>query len=380
MKFVVSSSELLKTSLSVSKALPQGGGASDAILEAILFSLQEDRLTLTATDRELTLTAVITVEQSLEEGSIAIPAKQFMDLLKELPDQPITITSHPEGHFECTWLSGFSTIPYYNSEDYPQISTIEENKENVTKFEISGNSLLGGITNTIYATGDESVKVLAHILMDIHNNVTTFVGTDMYKMICYSCSDVKAGEEKEIILNKRLANVLKSLLSKEVETVCAVVDENLIQMTWNNIKAICCKYWGGNYVNYKKAIPQNNSNILSVNRAELIKTVKRISIFAPKSDSNIWLNLKNGSMEISAEDSGYAIYAKDSIKCEYSGNELLLGCASHNLLETLNNFNCSEVRFKLESMKPILLEPADKEDGKEKIFGVIQAKTPKKSL
>lgn len=83
MKLVISSSELLKGLMTISKAIP--AKTTEAILEDYLFVLNGNRLEVTASDKEITMKTTIEVETPEEEGRIAVPARQLNDLLKELP-------------------------------------------------------------------------------------------------------------------------------------------------------------------------------------------------------------------------------------------------------------------------------------------------------
>ena len=89
MEFNVSSAGLLKGILDVSKAIP--AKTALPILENFLFVLKDGQLEVTASDQELTLRTVVALDSVADEGSIAVPARQMMDLLKALPDQPIKI-------------------------------------------------------------------------------------------------------------------------------------------------------------------------------------------------------------------------------------------------------------------------------------------------
>ena len=89
MEFIISSASLLKGILDVSKAIP--AKTALPILENFLFVLKDGKMEITASDQELTLRTVVEVNESAAEGSIAVPARQIIDLLKALPDQPITI-------------------------------------------------------------------------------------------------------------------------------------------------------------------------------------------------------------------------------------------------------------------------------------------------
>ena len=100
MKLIISSSELLKGVMAVAKAIPAKSPLQ--ILENFLFELQDNVLTITASDSELTLRTKLTVENTAEEGKIAVPAKHMIDLLKELPDQPLTIRTTSDSAFVCS--------------------------------------------------------------------------------------------------------------------------------------------------------------------------------------------------------------------------------------------------------------------------------------
>ena len=111
MKLVISSSELLKGIMTVAKAIPSKSALP--ILENFLFVLKGNTLEITASDSELTMKTSIEVENAEEEGQIAIPAKHLMDLLKELPDQPLSIKTINDTSFEFSWANGASTLPYF---------------------------------------------------------------------------------------------------------------------------------------------------------------------------------------------------------------------------------------------------------------------------
>ena len=97
MKFIVSSAELLKGILAVSKAIP--AKSAQPILENFLFVLNGNQLEITASDTELTLRTQLEVESAEEEGQIAVPARPITDLLQELPDHPLSICTTGDSSF-----------------------------------------------------------------------------------------------------------------------------------------------------------------------------------------------------------------------------------------------------------------------------------------
>lgn len=367
MKLIISSSELLRSVMTVSKAIPVKSPLP--ILDNFLFNLNGDTLEITASDTELTLRTQITVDNAEEAGRIAVPAKHMMDLLKELPDQPLAIETVSDSVFECRWSSGKSTLPYFPAEDYPEITGTDETAATVVFPAVS---LLEGINNTIYATGDDEIRpAMNGIFFDIDQKSTTLVASDSRKLMCYTASDVQSEVKASFILPKKAAAILKSIISKEAETVKITFDAKNAVFEFGNVLAIC-RLVVEKYPKYRDVIPQNNSNILKISRVQLLNTVRRVSVCANKASNHIKLDLSEGSLKVSAQDLGFSISAFEDIECQYDGTELSIGFKSSFLIEILSNLSCEELVIKfLDSKRAALILPAPEEEDSEKICGIL---------
>lgn len=367
MKFVISSSELLRGILAVSKAIPAKSALP--ILENFLFVLKGETLEITASDTELTLKTEVEVESTAEEGKIAVPANHLTNLLKELPDQPLTIKTLNDTSFECSWATGTSTLPYFPAVDYPDIISTGSD---AISIDFPAQSLAEGISGTIYATADDEIRpVMNGILFDIDTEYTTLVATDSHKLICYTTKDVKSPEKASFILHKRPAGVLRSILGKNTETVQVTFDSKAVIFKFDSTTMVCLLVVG-KYPKYRDVIPQNNSNILRIDRVQLLNTVRRVSVCANKASNHIKFDLKNGSIEVSAQDLGFSIAAYEKISCQYDGEELTIGFKSSFLIEILNNMTCNSLVIKFaDSRHAALIVPAEDEAESEKICGII---------
>ena len=367
MKLIISSSELLRGVMAVSKAIPAKSALP--ILENFLFDLKGNVLEITASDTELTLRTQIEVENTAEEGRIAVPAKHMMDLLKELPDQPLTINTSSDSSFVCSWASGESTLPYFPAEDYPEIVGTDET---AVTLEFPAQSLVEGIASTIYATADDEIRpAMNGILFDIDTTSTTLVASDSHKLICYTTADVKASEKSSFILHKKPAAILKAIIGKDAEVVDITFDSKNATFTFAQTMVIC-RLVVGKYPKYRDVIPQNNSNILKINRMQMLNTVRRVSVCANKASNHIKLDLKPGTLEISAQDLGFSIAAYEKMECQYDGTELTIGFKSPFIIEILSNMNCGEIVMKfLDSKRAALIIPAEEEEESGKICGII---------
>lgn len=369
MNFVISSSELLKGVSAISKAIPVK--TSNPILQNFLFELKDGRLDLTASDTELTLKTTLDVEDCKEEGRIAVPATHIMELLKEMPDQPISFKTTSDSSFECKWSSGDSNLPYFPADDYPAIKGTEGE---VTAIDFPAASLVEGIACTVYATADDEIRpTMNGIFFDIDTDSTTLVASDAHKLICYTTADVKApGEEKaSFILHKKPASVLRQIIDKDVETVHIEFDSKSLVFTFDQTLVIC-RQIVGRYPKYRDIIPQNNSNILKIDRNMFLGTLRRVAVCSNKASSQIKLDLKENSLEVSAQDLGFSLAAYEKIACSYDGEQLSIGFKSNFLIEILSNMTCGEVVMKFaDSKRAALVVPAEDEAESEKLCGLI---------
>jgi len=366
MEFTVSSAELLKALMDVNKAIP--AKTSLPILENFLFKLNGSSLELTASDQELTLRTIIEVS-GVKDGSIAVPARQIVELLKALPDQPVRIKSSTEGSFECVWNNGNSSLPYYPSEDYPEIKGTGEDAQELS---VPASTLIEGISSTIYATADDEMRpAMNGIFFDISAASTTLVASDSHKLICYTTKEVKSACESSFILHKKPASVLKAILDKQEENVQVLFDASSIMFKFGTTIMIC-RLIIGKYPKYRDVIPVNNANILRIDRAQLLNTVRRVAVCANKASNHIKLELKPGQIEVTAQDLGFALAAYEKIECDYSGEELGIGFKSSFLIEILSNMSCENIVIKFaDARRAALIIPSEDEAESEKICGII---------
>jgi DNA polymerase-3 subunit beta len=210
MRFVVSSTDLLQGLLSVQRVI--GSKSSLPILESFLFVLEGNTLTVTASDSETTLKTVLTIDSVEQGGEIAVPAKLLTDSLKELPTQPIEVSTEDDRNLvNIIWANGSAQIPYSSVEEYPELPTLN----NPTTLTISAETLADGINSTVYATADEELRpVMNGIFFDIAQDSTTLVASNAHKLVYYKRTDINGSCQSSFILPKKPANILKNNLAK----------------------------------------------------------------------------------------------------------------------------------------------------------------------
>jgi DNA polymerase III subunit beta len=358
MRFVVSSTELLKHLNSISRVISSKNTLP--ILDNFLFKLEGKSLQVTASDLETTLITKIDLESAEDEGLIAIQARIILDTLKEFPEQPLTFNIDQESMaIEILSANGKFSIVGQNGEDFPSLPMLNEVHNTIS---VPHDVLLNGINKTLFATADDELRpVMNGIFIETSPAEMTFVASDAHKLVRYKRSDAKSEKEAAFILPKKPASLLKNLLPKEDFDVKLQFDEKNAFFTLTGFKMVC-RLVEGRYPAYNSVIPLSNPNKLVIDRLEFFNTLKRVSVFANQASNLVRLKLTPTQMIVSAQDIDFAISAVETIKCEYEGQEMEIGFKSTFLIEILSNLSSGEVRMALsDPSRAGLLLPADKE-------------------
>lgn len=358
MKFIISSSLLASNLLSIGKVISNKNTLP--ILDYFLFELCGNDLKITASDLETTLISTLTVDNQNGDGIVAIPARRITDSIKEFSEQPLTI-SIDKATWEVTisWKTGKLSIPGITGLGYPELPAIAT--ENVTRFEIPTSDLADGIIETLFATADDELRpVMNGINITLSPEEIVFVTTDAHRMALSRNSRITAPENASFILPKKPANLLKNILPHDPEQMVTIEFDNKNATITLPRHTVVCRLIEGNYPNYNAVIPKGNPNKVLVDRAELINTIKRVSVCSNQANQLIRLSLDAGNINLSAQDIDYAASAEDNIACNYEGIPIEIGFRSSFLLDILNNIHSPEVSIELaDSTRPGLFFPSE---------------------
>lgn len=355
MKFTVLSTYIKKQLSLVSGAIPNN--PIIPVLENFLFEIKDGILKTTATDTNTTMIVESNIDTT-EEGSIAVPAKMFLDTLANLPDQLITfsfdeesynieITSHNGGKYKL-----LGTDP----QDYPK--TIETT--DAPTIMISSNILSKGIAATKPMTGADEIRpAMMGVLFKFQTNALTLVATDGHRLIRYVRTGVSCESEGECIVQKKALDILKLPLEKT--DVIIGFNDSYIIFKFQNIQMIS-RVINDKFPNYENVIPLNNENVFTVNKIDFLGTLRRTSIYADKNTHLVRLKLINNYMEISAEDIDKSTEANENLIVEHSGEDIEIGFNGKSLIDIFGIINADMVVFKmLNPSKATLIIPTEQE-------------------
>lgn len=313
------------------------------ILDCFHLELQNNDLTITTSDLEVTTIVKLEVE-SLSNGTIAVPHKTLLDLLKTFNNETITISAL-NNTLTITANSGEYQLAYDDANDYPSTKNIQEELFNTGNM-VDGNHLQQSISKVLFATANDDLRPT---LSGVYFDNGFIVATDAHKLV-----KVESNIEADFILPKKASQQLKNLLPKDTDVALQYNQTNAL-FAFDNI-TIITRLVDGKYPNYNAVIPKENPNRLSINRQEFISVLKRMEVFANKQTNQIRLDLSEFEALISSEDTDYRNKAKETLNGVYSGQEIAIGVNAKFLVEMLNTLNCEEVFLDMsEPNKAILI-------------------------
>ena len=358
MKFIVSSSQLLKQLNSISGVLNSSNTLP--ILDNFLFEVKSNELIVSASDLETTMTTQISNTEANEEGNIAIPAKLLIDTLKTFSDQPLTfLVDKTNFSIEIGSDNGKYKLAGQNGDEFPKAPILENPSNAVIKAKV----LAAAINKTLFASGNDELRpIMSGVFCELSSDGCTFVATDAHKLVKYVRTDATASSTASFVLPKKPLTLLKNNLETSDE-VSIQYNETNAHFSFEKIQLIC-RLIDGKYPNYDAVIPKENPNVLTIDRITFYNAIRRVAIFANKTTHQIRLKIAGTQLSVSSEDLDFSNEAHERLNCQYTGEDMEIGFNSKFLMEMVNNLTSEQINIEMSaSNRAGILIP---QDGQEK--------------
>lgn len=362
MKFNVSSKALYNAISAVSKVINSKNAL--AILDNFLITLAGDKLTITGSDQENALTAVLQVENPKGEGSLCLGARRLVELLKEIPEQGVSVDINDDTlEMQLSYQSGHYSFVGIPGDQYPAFTN--ESAGEPINFSIATEQMIAGLDNTMFAVStDEYRMIMQGVFMDIDPESITFVATDTRKLVRYIDRRTAPGVKGGCVIPSKPANIIKNVFAK---------DETL-NITMNARSAVIesehytfqCTFLNGTFPDYNRVIPRSNTNILTVDRLAFLNAVRRVGIFVEMDGGLEKFRISSENILIKTNDPSLCTSAREQVPCSYNGNELTIGFNASYLVEILNTLKSTDVEVNLgDAGRPGIFKPTDEPENTE---------------
>ncbi|HEX6802263.1 MAG TPA: DNA polymerase III subunit beta [Terriglobales bacterium] len=333
------------------------------ILSNYLFEAAGDRLSLTATDLDLSLRTSCNAKVK-KEGSCTIPARKLHDYVKLLPDADITIRLL-ENHWvsiRCgrsnTKMVGMARSNFPSLPVFPTAGVVK----------IPAQVLRGMISRTSFAiANEESRYTLNGALMVLKPESITMVATDGHRLAHVERSNEKfegvSGEMKTLVPKKAMDELRSLVDSTEVETIEFAKDESTLFFRIGP-RLLTSRQLTGQFPNYEAVLPKDNSRSVLIHGEDLGGAISRVAQFADERSRAVRLKLDKGELKLSASSTETG-ESEDSIEVSYDGEPLTIGFNAQYITDFLKASGSGDVRLELKDPQSAgQLRPAESEDYK----------------
>ncbi|MDR0495020.1 MAG: DNA polymerase III subunit beta [Treponema sp.] len=327
-----------------------------SILSNIYLEAENDSLTIRATDMKVNFETKVPVTV-VEPGMATVFGEKFLGILSSIPEDKIEFeqkdnkvkikTSIKKANFQLKSMA---------SEKFPEFPV--SSKE---YFEIPVKDFKEMINQTVFAVSDDETRFFMNgVYLEKTENKIVMVATDGRRLAYIEKEAEKIKDFSSVIIHPKILNVVTKRAGDEGLIDVSVTDRIIfIRFGSYNFSSLLLE---GQFPNYRKVIPEEQTYTLSVDRTEMLDALRRVSLLVEQKSHRVYMGLKPGVMEIYSEE-GEIGDAKEEIPCKYDGDEISLALNYRYIEEPFKVINSSEICLRFTSSnKAMTIVPVPETD------------------
>ena len=323
-------------------------------LEGLLLQAS-DRLTVTGYDLKKGIYTQLEAEVK-EQGSVVVGARLFGEMIRRLPDGIVTISTDINNNVNVKCGKSEFNFMGISPEDYPEMPVVD----GVNNIALPQKILGSMINQTIFAVADNDMRpIYTGALFDIEGEELTLVAVDGYRL-------AKRSEKLESARMENCSYVVPGSALADIERICGDSEELVkISVGAKHISfsigetVVVSRRLEGEFLNYKKSIPESFKYIVKVDRGEFMSAIDRVAlIVSERNTSPVRMSFNDGSIDcLCVTPIGRA---EDVCTCEGSGEGLQIGFNDRYLKDALKAAAKEELNVCLNSAaSPCIITAAD---------------------
>lgn len=355
MKFICKRSDLMHGVQTVINAVSNRNTLP--ILSNILFETDEQQLRLSTTDLEVSIKCHITADIT-DSGSITIPAKRLSEIVRELPDQDISVSVN-DNHL-ITMICGKSTFKLNGlpKDEYPVLPKVKKDKG----FNLSKSLLQSIIKKIIFSVStDETRYVLNGVLVMVNEEKLLMVSTDGHRLSLFNQSLEKAPNQKfNHIVPAKALQELNKILDDEGDVNIQLNDNQIIFSTADVV--LMSRLIDGQFPNYEQVIPKQSDKKIVIDTNQLLAATRRVALMASDKSNSVKYAISQGKMVITANTPEVG-EAEEEIEVNYQGDNIAVAFNAKYNLDVLKNMGSDQCSLELTTnLNPGLFKPVQEDD------------------
>ena len=317
------------------------------VLSYLLFEAHNTNIHLTTTDLDIGITHEIPAHIE-ESGTVILPAKKFGDIIKEFPENKISIITKKNNlTFIETKQCQFKLmgLPY---EEFPKLPKLT-NQEIIKMNQGDLKEMLSLVSFAV--SYDETRYILNGILCQIEKDNIRFIATDGKRLAFYQkklTQEIK--KSIEVIISTKTIYELNRNLAGEGQILLGI-GPNQILLDLGKTQ-IVSRLIEGEFPDYKQVIPPLAPNKIKIDREQFLLAIRRASLLVTPDYQAIKLEVVKNRLVISKSTPDVG-ESREELSCEYSGKDMIIGFNPNYLIDALKNLEDEMVEFEItDSEKP----------------------------
>lgn len=337
MKFTITREKLHEGLGAVAASVPSK--TTLPVLANILVEASKDGLKLSGTDLDISVSTTIPASVD-QEGATTLPARKLVEIVKELPNAAIRMTSSGEQRatIECG-KSKFKLLGL-SRDEFPAFPSV--------KFEggwkVAAKDLQKLITHVAFAAStEESRPILNGVLWELRADRMRMVATNGHRLARMDVpTSGQGGGQADLIIPPKALEQIRRLFGGDEEIEIGKSDNHLgFRSTTTQVYTRLIE---GPYPNYEQVIPRENDKSLTADKAALAAALRRMSIVASDQTHRIRMAFTNGACKMSVQTPDLG-EAQEELAVAYEGDSLEIGFNAAYMLEILKYMPTDEVRM-----------------------------------
>lgn len=328
MKLVCKKANLLNGVQIVSKAVP--GKTTMPILECILIDAINGEIKLTANDMELGIETIIEGD-IVEKGMIALDAKIFLEIVRKLPDNMITIETDSNFNTVITCEKAKFNIVGKSGEDFSYLPEIEKD----TNVVISQFTLKEVIRQTIFSIADnENNKLMTGELFEIKDNNLKVVSLDGHRISLRNIELKDSYDPIKVVVPGKTLNEISKILTGEADKDVTIyfTDKHILFEFDQTI--VLSRLIEGEYFKIDQMLSMDYETKMNINKKEFLNCIDRATLLVKEGDKKpIIMNITDEDMELKIQSTIGSM--NENIDIQKEGKDIMIGFNPKFLIDAL---------------------------------------------
>ena len=323
-------------------------------IEGILCNAN-DGLHLTGYNMETAITYQIDAEV-FDPGQCILPAKLFGDIIRRLPEGPVTVVV--DENYKVSIRAGYAsfTISAESADDYPELPDIGSGRN----IRIPQSALKDLISGTIFAVSENQGRPIhTGVKFEVDNDIVSAIAVDGFRLArrTYHCEEETGMKMSFVVPSQGLKEVEKIVTDGDEEAIFTLGAKHILFSIGQ--ATLICRLLEGDFLDWRRVVPTNCPIKLVANVGELASAIDRVGLIVSEKYkspvrcifSNQVLNLRTNTTIGAAED-----------QCSIAGDgkDMEIGFNNRYLADALRAIPSEEVVLELTNgLSPIVLTPVD---------------------